>query len=64
MPFGKIHAPSLRQKECSMEEEKNTRGYERYVALDIHKEYVMAGGSKCEAGVGDATATDQHGEVP
>lgn len=27
-----------------MEEEKDTRGYERYVALDIHKEYVMAGG--------------------
>ena len=27
-----------------MEEEKNTRGYERYVALDIHKEYVLAGG--------------------
>jgi len=27
-----------------MEEEKDTSGYERYVALDIHKEYVMAGG--------------------
>lgn len=27
-----------------MEEEKNTRGYERFVALDIHKEYVLAGG--------------------
>jgi len=27
-----------------MEEEKNTREYERYVALDIHKEYVLAGG--------------------
>jgi transposase len=31
-----------------MEEVKDTRGYERYVALDIHKEYVLAGGQNAK----------------
>jgi len=33
-----------RHKECSMKFEKDTRGIERYIALDIHKEYVLMGG--------------------
>jgi transposase len=31
-----------------MEEVKDTSGYERYVALDIHKEYVLAGGQNAK----------------
>jgi hypothetical protein len=39
-----IHVPSLRHKECSMKGTQDTRQIERYTALDIHKEYVLAGG--------------------
>lgn len=31
-----------------MEEEKKTRGYGRYVAIDIHKEYVLVGGQNAK----------------
>jgi hypothetical protein len=31
-------------KESSMKTGENTRAIERYIALDIHKEYVLAGG--------------------
>src|SRR5512138_2428164 len=31
-------------KECSMKKGQDTRGYERYLALDIHREYVLVGG--------------------
>lgn len=31
-----------------MEEEKDTRGHGRYVALDIHKEYVLVGGQNAK----------------
>src|SRR3990172_7887126 len=40
----KIHVPSLRQKECSMKGTEDTSKIDRYIALDIHKEYVLAGG--------------------
>src|SRR6266545_1484873 len=30
-------------KECSMKKGQNTRGYERYMALDIHREYILVG---------------------
>ena len=35
---------SSSQKECSMKIYPRTRAIQRYIALDIHKEYVLAGG--------------------
>src|SRR5574342_195348 len=41
----KIRAPINKdQKECSMKIYPRTRPIQRYIALDIHKEYVLAGG--------------------
>lgn len=34
--------PELNKK-SSMNKVQNTRGYERYMALDIHREYILAG---------------------
>src|SRR5512142_987210 len=31
-------------EECSMKKGQDTRGYERYLALDIHREYILVGG--------------------
>jgi len=42
--------------------EKARETQDRYIALDIHKEYVLAG-DKCHAGMDDAAATDQHGNI-
>src|SRR5690349_17028249 len=30
-------------EECSMKKGQDTRGYERYMALDIHREYILVG---------------------
>src|SRR3990170_3539838 len=40
----KSTSQSTNQKEFSMKGSQNTREIERYIALDIHKEYVLAGG--------------------
>src|SRR3990170_110132 len=42
----KIRAPDNFIKECSMNSPGNTRDIQRYIALDIHKEYVMLGAMK------------------
>src|SRR5215211_2298029 len=44
MPFGKSTPQPSNQGESSMNEEGNTRGSRRYVALDIHKKYCVIGG--------------------
>jgi transposase len=36
-PNHKVH------EECSMKKGQDTRGYERYMALDIHREYILVG---------------------
>jgi len=40
----KIHIPFSPIKECSMKISQNTRDIQRYIALDILQEYVLAGG--------------------
>src|SRR5215211_3981986 len=51
MPFGKSTPQPSNQGESSMNEEGNTRGSRRYVALDIHKKYCVIGGVDREGGV-------------
>jgi hypothetical protein len=55
VPFDpKIHAPPnnsagvLRIKECNMKPTPETIPIERYVAIDLHKEYVMVGGMNAQ----------------
>ena len=40
--------PKHRHKECSMKGTEDTIENDRYIALDIHKEYVLAGGMNAE----------------
>jgi len=47
-----------------MKGSEKSRGIERHVALDIHKEYVLVGGAKCKAGMGAGAAADRDREVP
>src|SRR5215211_5553544 len=63
MPFGKSTPQPSNQGESSMNEEGNTRGSRRYVALDIHKKYCVIGGVDREGRVVLQAVRVEHADL-